>query len=119
MIPQLLIEVDGRFAEEMAHAFGAGAFTEWLAKIRTILPVAWSSTEDAPPICVVLTEELEDKLMTDEERKTIERLDFDEDGTAQAGRFAISVTPVKLPMKDIPVTVPVRICSVPAKEKTQ
>jgi hypothetical protein len=57
--------------------------------------------------------------MTDEDRAALARIRFDDDGVVRTDRFAVQVSPVKLPMSDIPVTIPVRICAVPSKNEGQ
>lgn len=114
-IPQLVIELDAGLAKAMDDSFGDKAFEEWVRRVRGggFMVSAWSGDEDAPPVFLALSEELRERLMTDEDRQAMDALEFDEDGVTRGGAYAVRVTAVETGFEDVAIRLDACLTAVP------
>lgn len=113
MAAQLVIELGEDLARAFDTKFGDGAFEEWLARMRDggFMAEAWDGDEPPPPIFFLLSGEVADRLMTDEERDVADRVGLDEDGVAR-GRYCVRVLAVDTG-EDIRMRLDVALTAVP------
>ena len=114
MTQQLVIEL----GEEVARAFG-GTFEEWLNQVQKILPATWSADEDPPLVSLVLSEALQDRMMSPQDRELMAKLDFDEDGIVKTDGALVEIRPVMKPQPDLHLTLDAWMTEVPDKEESQ